>query len=61
MAEIQDIYQCRTVNCGYLYNLDKEDRKGKIAKGTKFENLPDDWKCPICEAGKKIRRLYGWL
>ncbi|MDX2440118.1 MAG: rubredoxin [Desulfobacterales bacterium] len=22
-------------------------RKGKIPKGTKFEDLPDGWKCPI--------------
>ena len=50
MAEPKDMYQCQTVNCGYIYNPDKGDRKGKIAKGTKFEDLPDDWKCPICGA-----------
>jgi rubredoxin len=41
------MYQCQTTNCSYIYNLDKGDRKGKIAKGTSFNNLPVDWKCPI--------------
>ncbi|MBF0452792.1 MAG: rubredoxin [Candidatus Magnetomorum sp.] len=54
MANPEDIYQCQTVNCGYFYNPDKGDRKGKIAKGVLFEDLPDDWKCPICGAGKKM-------
>ena len=47
MAEPHEMYQCQTVNCGYIYNPDKGDRKGKIAKGTAFEDLPEDWKCPI--------------
>ncbi|KPA12806.1 rubredoxin [Candidatus Magnetomorum sp. HK-1] len=54
MANPEDIFQCQTVNCGYFYNPDKGDRKGKIAKGVAFEDLPDDWKCPICGAGKKM-------
>jgi rubredoxin len=54
MANPEEMYQCQTVNCGYIYNPDKGDRKGKIPKGTKFEDLPDDWKCPICGAGKKM-------
>jgi rubredoxin len=24
-----------------------------VAKGVKFEDLPDDWRCPICGASKK--------
>ena len=41
MAEPEEIYQCQTTNCGYMYNPDKGDRKGKIAKGTAFADLPD--------------------
>ena len=59
MVEPKDMYQCQTVNCGYIYNPDKGDRKGKIAKGTKFEELPDDWKCPICGASKKAFKSLG--
>ncbi|MFQ5484202.1 MAG: rubredoxin, partial [Desulfobacterales bacterium] len=54
MAKPQELYQCQTVNCGYIYNPDKGDRRGKIPKGTDFNDLPDDWKCPVCGAGKKM-------
>ncbi len=53
MANPEEMYQCQTTSCGYIYNPDKGDRKGKIEKGTKFEDLPDDWKCPVCGASKK--------
>ena len=52
MATPHEMWQCQAVNCGYIYNPDKGDRKGKIPPGTKFEDLPDDWTCPICGAGK---------
>ena len=53
MAEPKEMYQCQMANCGYIYNPDKGDRKGKIKKNIQFETLQDDWKCPICGAGKK--------
>jgi rubredoxin len=28
--------------------------KGGILPGTPFEDLPDDWKCPVCGAGKHM-------
>jgi rubredoxin len=58
MLNAENMWQCQTTNCGYIYNSDKGDRKRKIPKGTKFETLPDDWKCPICGASKKsFKRL----
>lgn len=60
MARPEDMYQCQSTNCGYIYNPDKGDRKGKIPPGTRFEDLPDDWRCPICGGGKKcFRPLAG--
>ena len=60
MARPEDMWQCQTVNCGYIYNPDKGDRKGKIPKGTLFEVLPDSWRCPICGGTKKcFRPLAG--
>ena len=59
MAEPKEMYQCQTTNCGYIYNPDKGDRTGKIEKGTLFSDLPDDWKCPICGAGKKAFKALG--
>ena len=54
MAEPEEMYQCQAATCGCIYNPDKGDRKGKIPKGTYFNDLPDDWKCPVCSAGKKL-------
>ncbi|MBC8419429.1 MAG: rubredoxin [Proteobacteria bacterium] len=60
MAAPEEMWQCQTTSCGYIYTPDKGDRKGKIAKGTLFEELPDDWKCPVCGASKKsFRPLVG--
>ena len=53
MSEMKDQWRCPTTNCGYVYDPDRGDRKGKIPKGTKWEDLPDDWKCPVCGATKK--------
>lgn len=49
----QDMWRCPGNNCGYIYDPDRGDRKGKIPKGTPFENLPEDWKCPVCGVSKQ--------
>lgn len=60
MAQPEEMYQCQMTTCGYIYDPDRGDRKGKIAKGTAFTDLPDDWKCPVCGASKKsFRPLAG--
>ena len=38
--------------CGYVYDPAVGDDEGGIPAGTSFEDLPDDWTCPICGAGK---------
>ena len=38
--------------CGYVYMPEKGDPDNGIAPGTPFEELPDDWECPLCGAGK---------
>lgn len=38
--------------CGYIYNEEKGDPDNGIKAGTKFEDLPDDWVCPVCGVGK---------
>lgn len=43
-------YQCTI--CGYIYEPEKGDPEGGIAPGTPFENIPDNWTCPICAASK---------
>jgi flavin reductase (DIM6/NTAB) family NADH-FMN oxidoreductase RutF/rubredoxin len=38
--------------CGYVYDPEKGDPEGKINPGTRFEDLPADWVCPVCGAEK---------
>jgi len=38
--------------CGYEYDPEVGDPDGGIAPGTPFEDLPEDWVCPICGVGK---------
>ena len=45
-----DKYECTA--CGYIYDPEKGDEVGGIAAGTSFENLPEDWVCPVCGVGK---------
>ncbi len=43
-------YKCTI--CGYIYDPAKGDPDGGIPPGTPFEDLPDDWVCPVCGVGK---------
>ena len=38
--------------CGYEYDPAVGDPDGGIAPGTPFEDIPDDWVCPVCGLGK---------
>ena len=38
-------YRC--IVCEWIYDPD-----GGIAPGTSFEDIPDDWVCPVCGVGK---------
>lgn len=40
--------------CGYVYDPEKGDPENGIEAGTSFENLPDDWTCPVCGVGKDM-------
>lgn len=43
-------YQCEV--CGYIYDPAEGDPDNGIAPGTPFEDLPDDWECPLCGVKK---------
>jgi rubredoxin len=43
-------YVCQV--CGYTYDPEKGDPESNTAAGTAFEDLPDDWTCPVCGASK---------
>lgn len=47
-----DSYECLV--CGYVYDPAKGDEENGIAPETAFEDLPEDWLCPICQQGKEV-------
>lgn len=38
--------------CEYVYDPAVGDPDGGIDAGTKFEDIPDDWVCPVCGVSK---------
>jgi rubredoxin len=42
----------RCIPCDYIYDPSEGDPIGGIPAGTAFEDLPDNWECPICGLGK---------
>ena len=39
--------------CGYVYDEATGDPDNGIAPGTKWEDVPDDFPCPLCGVGKE--------
>ena len=46
-----DKYICTV--CDWVYDPEIGDPEHGIAPGTKFEDIPDDWVCPLCGVGKE--------
>jgi flavin reductase (DIM6/NTAB) family NADH-FMN oxidoreductase RutF/rubredoxin len=47
---LSGIYYCTA--CGHIYNPEIGDTDSGVAPGTRFEDIPDTWVCPVCGAGK---------
>jgi len=45
-----DSYECTV--CGWIYDPEDGDPDNDIDPGVPFEDLPDDYVCPICGASK---------
>ena len=43
-------YKCSM--CGWVYDPEKGFPLDGIHKGTAFEDIPDNWVCPVCGASK---------
>lgn len=43
-----DRHECQA--CGYIYEPSKGDSKRQVASATPFEELPLNWRCPVCGA-----------
>ena len=44
-------YEC--MMCGYIYDEALGDPDEGIAPGTVWEDIPEDWYCPVCGASKE--------
>lgn len=42
----------RCIVCAYVYDPVEGDPDNGVAPGTPFEQIPEDWVCPLCSAGK---------
>lgn len=38
--------------CGWIYDEEKGDPDYDLEPGVRFEDLPDDFVCPVCGVGK---------
>ncbi|HBA83990.1 MAG TPA: rubredoxin [Verrucomicrobia bacterium] len=45
-------YKMVCTSCGYIYDPETGDADHGIPTGILFEQLPEDWRCPICYVGK---------
>ncbi|HLD05194.1 MAG TPA: rubredoxin [Candidatus Nanoarchaeia archaeon] len=50
MAKKSKKWVCKV--CGWVYDPKEGDPDGGIKPGTAFEDIPDDWICPVCGACK---------
>jgi rubredoxin len=49
-AATQQLWVC--TSCGFIYDPDEGDPDGGVPPGTAFDDIPDDWFCPVCGARK---------
>jgi rubredoxin len=47
-----DKWECSL--CGYVYDPEVGDPENGVKPGTPFEELPENWTCPICRASKDL-------
>ena len=44
-------YECDI--CGYVYDPEIGDIENNIQPGTAFDDIPENWVCPLCGVGKE--------
>jgi len=49
-------FECR--QCKYIYNPKFGNEKDGVKPGTSFEELDDEWICPVCGAGKHLFEIH---
>jgi rubredoxin len=44
----------RCTICGYVYDPAAGDPGNGVEPGTAFEDVPEDWVCPVCGVDKSL-------
>lgn len=57
--EKADIQRYECIECKYIYNPKFGNEKAGIKPGTTFEDLPDEWVCPVCGEGKDMFEIHN--
>ena len=47
-------YKCTV--CGYIFDTEKGESRRDVAPGTAWDDVPKDFKCPLCGAVKRMFR-----
>ena len=47
--------------CGFVYDPETGDPEAGIPSDTDFEELPDDWVCPVCGVNKAQFKKVGLI
>lgn len=55
-SEKGEKYECGV--CKYIYNPKAGNEKAGIVPGTNFEDLPEDWVCPVCGESKDVFEIH---
>jgi len=51
---VKNMAKWRCMVCGYIYDEETGDQDSGAEPGTTFEDLPEDWVCPLCGAPKDM-------
>lgn len=55
-TDVNSKYECTV--CKYIYNPKYGNERNGVSPNTSFENLPENWTCPVCGEGKDVFELH---
>ena len=61
MPQITKLSRWVSLECHYIYDPAKGDKKGGIPPGVAFEELKDNWRCPECNISKAKKGVFRRL
>jgi rubredoxin len=53
MSEVVEYQSWVCLICGWIYNEQEGLPDEGIPAGTRFADIPTDWRCPLCDVGKE--------